>query len=30
LGFCWGALYGGIVGFAVAWIYNQVVEARAD
>jgi hypothetical protein len=30
VGFCWGALYGGIIGFAVAWIYNQVVEARAE
>jgi hypothetical protein len=30
VGFCWGALYGGVTGFAVAWVYNQVVEARAE
>ncbi len=30
IGFFWGALFAGALGFAVAWIYNQVVERRAD
>jgi hypothetical protein len=30
VGFFWGALSAAAVGFAVAWIYNQVVERRAD
>jgi len=30
LGFLWGALSGAVLGWAVAWIYNQVVERRAD
>jgi hypothetical protein len=30
VGLFWGALSGGAIGWAVAWIYNQVVERRAD
>jgi len=30
VGFFWGALFAAAVGFAVAWIYNQVVERRVD
>ena len=30
VGFFWGALFSAALGFAVAWIYNQVVERRAD
>ena len=30
IGFFWGALLGGVVGYAVAWVYNQIVERRAD
>ncbi len=29
IGFFWGALGAATLGFAVAWIYNQVVEQRA-
>ena len=30
VGFFWAALGGAALGFAVAWIYNQIVERRAD
>jgi len=30
VGFFWGVVSGGAVGWSVAWIYNQVVERRAD
>ena len=30
VGFFWGLLSGAVLGWAVAWIYNQVVERRAD
>jgi hypothetical protein len=30
IGFFWGALFASALGWAVAWIYNQVVERRAD
>jgi hypothetical protein len=30
VGFFWGALFAGVTGFAVAWVYNQVVERRAE
>ena len=30
VGFFWAALAGAALGFTVAWIYNQIVEWRAD
>ena len=30
VGFFWGALVSATLGFLVAWIYNQIVEQRAD
>jgi hypothetical protein len=30
VGLFWGALFAGVLGFSVAWVYNQVVEHRAD
>ncbi len=30
VGFFWATLAGAVFGFAVAWIYNQIVERRAD
>lgn len=30
VGLFWGALFAGAVGFALAWVYNQVVERRAE
>jgi hypothetical protein len=30
VGFFWGVVSGGALGWAVAWIYNQVVERRAE
>jgi hypothetical protein len=30
IGFFWGALAGAISGWALAWIYNQVVESRTE
>jgi hypothetical protein len=30
IGLFWGAAFAALVGWAVAWIYNQVVERRAD
>jgi len=30
LGFVYGALAGGIVGYSVAWIYNRISERRQD
>ena len=28
IGFFWGALAGAILGWAVAWLYNQIAERR--
>lgn len=28
LGFVYGALVGGLLGYAVAWVYNQLVDRR--
>ncbi|HEY8119755.1 MAG TPA: hypothetical protein VII78_00425 [Myxococcota bacterium] len=30
VGFFWGALFAAAVGWAVAWVYNQVVERRTE
>jgi hypothetical protein len=30
VGFFWGAVSGALLGWGVAWIYNQIVERRAD
>lgn len=30
VGFFWGALFAAAIGWAVAWVYNQVVERRAE
>lgn len=30
IGFAYGALSGAIIGWSVAWIYNQVVDKRAS
>ena len=30
VGFFWGACFAAALGWGVAWIYNQVVERRAD
>ena len=30
VGLFWGALIAAVLGWTIAWIYNQIVERRAD